>query len=177
MKLIHRHAKKWRRVWKKVYFKKGKNIISEDKSIFFKKYGIHDVHGIIALHRSEFKLIKRNTKRLTHFNIQWTGHKQGKKYLITKIERLGYFNGIVYKPPILNCNNFILAKCLSVQNHNKYVNLGDNVFKYSLSNIKDINSLKKTMKRRYKKSLAHMSDSKKLSLGVAITKLKIIKRF
>jgi len=173
MKLIHRHTKKWRRVWKKVYFKKGKNIISEDKSIFIKKYGIHDT---IALHRSEFKLIKKNTKRLTHFNIQWTGHKQGKKYLITKIERLGYFNGIVYKPPIFSCNNFILTKCLSVQNHNKYASLGNNVFKYSLSNIKDINSLKKTMKRRYKKSLAHMSDSIKLSLGVAITELKIIKR-
>ena len=176
MKLIYRHAKKWRSVWKKIHFKKGKNIISEDKSIFFKKYGIYDVHDIIALHRSEFKLIKKNTKRLTHFNIQWTGHKQGKKYLITKIEKLGYFNGIVYKPPILSCNNFILAKCLSAKNHNEYASLGDNIFKYSLSNIKDINSLKKTMKRRYKKSLAHISDSKKLSLGVAITELKIIKR-
>ena len=144
MKLIHRRAKKWCRVFKKVYFKKGKNIISEDKSIFFKRYGIHST---IALHRSEYKLIKKNTKRLTHFNIQWTGHKQGKKYLITKIERLGYFNGIVYKPPIFSCNNFILAKCLSVQNHNKYAGLGDNVFKYSLSNIKDINSLKKAMSK------------------------------
>jgi len=174
MKLIHRHAKKWCRLWKRVYFKKGRNIISEDRGIFFKRYGIHNT---IALHRLEFKLIKRNTKRLTHFNIQWTGHKQGKKYLIVKIERLGYFNGIVYKPAILSCNDFILAKCLSVQNHIKYASLGDNVFKYSLGNIKDINSLKKTIKRRYKKSLAHISDSKKLSLGVAITKLKIIKRF
>jgi|TARA_B100001964_G_scaffold113120_1_gene126076 hypothetical protein len=174
MKLIQRHAKKWCRVLKKVYFKKGKNIIFEDKSIFFKRYGVHNT---IALHSSEFKLIKRNTKRLTHFNIQWTGHKQGKKYLIAKIERLGYFNGIVYKPPILSCNNFILTKCLSVQNHNKYGNLRDNVFKYSLSNIRDINSLKKTIKRRYKMSLAHISDSKKMSLGVAITELKIIKRF
>ena len=174
MKLIHRRAKKWCRVFKRVYFKKGKNIISEDKSLFFKRCGIHST---IALHRSEFKLIKRNAKRLTHFNIQWTGHKQGKKYLIAKIERLGYFNGIVYKPPILSCNNFILTKCLSVQNHNKYGNLRDNVFKYSLSNIRDINSLKKTIKRRYKMSLAHISDSKKMSLGVAITELKIIKRF
>ena len=64
-----------------------------------------------------------------------------------------------------------------MQNHNKYASLGDNIFKYSLSNIKDINSLKKTMKRRYKKSLAHLSDTEKLSLGVAITELKIIKRF
>ena len=174
MKLIHRRAKKWCRVFKRVYFKKGKNIISEDKSLFFKRCGIHST---IALHRSEFKLIKRNAKRLTHFNIQWTGHKPGRKYLITKIEKFGYFNGIVFKPPILSYNNFILAKRLSVQNQNKYASLSDNVFRYSLSNIKDISSLKKAIKRRYKKSLAHISDSKKLSLGVAITKLKIIKRF
>ena len=57
-----------------------------------------------------------------------------------------------------------------------YVNLKKKVFEHSLSNIKNVDALKKTIKRRYKKSLAHISDSKKLSLGVAITELKIIKR-
>ena len=37
--------------------------------------------------------------------------------------------------------------------------------------------IKKAIKRRYKKSLSHLSDRKKLSLGVAITELKIIKSF
>ena len=58
-----------------------------------------------------------------------------------------------------------------------YVNLKEKVFKLSLSNIKNIDALKKAIKRRYKKSLAHLSDTEKLSLGVAITELKIIKRF
>ena len=42
--------------------------------------------------------------------------------------------------------------------------------------MKSINALKKAIMRRYKKTLAHLSDVEKLSLGVAITELKIIKR-
>ena len=72
--------------------------------------------------------------------------------------------------------NFILTKCISVQNNVHYVNLKKNVFKHSLSNIKNIYALKKNINSRYKKSLAHLSDKEKLSLGVGTTKLKILKR-
>ena len=129
--------------------------------------------------RSDFKLIKKNMNRFTHFNIQYTAHKPGKNYLIMKIHKRGYFNESTstYKDAILDSNNFILAKCLSAQNNIDYVDLKEKVFEHSLSNIKNINTLKKAIKRRYKKSLAHLSDTEKLSLGVAITELKIIKRF
>ena len=159
---------------KKTYFKKGKNIIAVDSDLFLKKY---NVHGFIRIFRSDFKLIKKNMNRYTHFNIQYTGHKPGKYYLIVKIHTRGYFDGITFKQPIYNNNNFILAKCLSTQNYIDYVDLKEKVFEHSLSNIKNINALKKAIKRRYKKSLAHLSDTEKLSLGVAITELKIIKRF
>ena len=160
---------------KKIYFRKGKNIISENIDVFLKKY---NVHFTISILHSDFKLIKKNMNRYTHFNIQYTGHKPGKNYLIIKIHKRGYFNGSTstYKDAILDINNFILAKCLSTQNNIDYVDLKEKVFEHSLSNIKNINALKKAIKRRYKKSLAHISDSKKLSLGVAITELKIIKR-
>jgi len=158
---------------KKVYFKKGKNIISENINFFHKKYNIH--LGIQIL-PSDFKLIKKNMNRFTHFNIQRTFHKPGKNYLIIKIHKQGYFDGTTYKQSILDSNNFIFAKCLSAQNNIDYDNLKDDVFKYSLSNIKSINALKKAIMRRYKKTLAHLSDVEKLSLGVAITELKIIKR-
>ena len=160
----------------KIYFRKGKNIISENISFFHKKYNIN---AIIQILHSDFKLIKRNMNRFTHFNIQHTAHKPGKNYLIMKIHKRGYFNGSTstYKYAILDSNNFILAKCLSVQNDIDYVNLKEKVFKHSLSNIKNVNALKKTIKKRYKKRLAHLSDTQKLSLGIAITELKIIKRF
>ena len=159
---------------KKIVFRKGKNIISENRNTFYKKYSIH---GIIQMLKPDFKLIKKNINRLTHFNIQYTRHKPGKNYLIMKIHKRGYFDGITFKQPIYNNNNFILAKCLSAQNNIDYVDLKEKVFEHSLSNIKNINALKKAIKRRYKKSLAHFSDTEKLSLGVAITELKIIKRF
>ena len=159
---------------KKIYFKKGKNIIAEDRGLFLKKY---NVHGVIKILHSDFKLIKKNMNRFTHFNIQNTVHKPGKNYLIMKMYKRGYFDGITFKQPIYDSNNFILAKCLSAQNNIDYVNLKEKVFEHSLSNIKNINALKKVIKRRYKKSLAHLSDTEKLSLGVAITELKIIKRF
>ena len=159
---------------KKVYFKKGKNIISENINFFHKK---NNIHLAIQILPSDFKLIKKNMNRFTHFNIQRTFHKPGKNYLIIKIHKQGYFDGTTYKQSILNSNNFIFAKCLSAQNNIDYDNLKDDVFKYSLSNIKSINALKKAIKRRYKKTLAHLSDVEKLSLGVAITELEIIKRF
>ena len=159
---------------KKIYFRKGKNIISENMGVFLKKY---NVHLCIQILHSDFKLIKKNMNRFTHFNIQDAGHKPGKNYLIMKIHKRGYFDGITFKQLINNNNNFILAKCLSTQNNIDYVDLKEKVFEHSLSNIKNINALKKAIKRRYKKSLAHLSDTEKLSLGVAITELKIIKRF
>ena len=159
---------------KKIYFKKGKNIIFENINIFCKKYNIH---GEIKLFHSDFKLIKNNMVKFTHFNIQYTKHKPGKNYLIIKIYKQGYFDGITYKQCILNSKNFIFAKCFSVQNNIDYADLKEKVFKHSLSNIKNINTLRKAIKRRYKKTLSHLSDTKKMSLGIAITKLKIIKRF
>ena len=159
---------------KRIFFRKGKNIISRNRSIFCKKY---NVHCDIKILRSDFKLIKKNMNRFTHFNIQNSIHKPGKNYLIIKIHKQGYFDGTTYKHSILDSNNFIFAKCLSVKNNIDYVNLKEKVFKYSLSNIKNINTLKKAVKRRYKKTLSHLSDTEKLSLGIAITELKIIKRF
>ena len=160
----------------KIYFRKGKNIISENMGVFLKKY---NVHLCIQILHSDFKLIKKNMNRFTHFNIQYTEHKPGKNYLIMKIHKRGYFNGSTstYKHAILDSNNFILAKCLSVQNNIDYIDLKKKDFKHSLSNIKNIKTLKKAIKRRYGKSIAHLSDTEKLSLGVAITELKIIKRF
>ena len=159
---------------KKVYFRKGKNIISEDVNSFQKKYNIDAGIQILP---SDFKLIKKNMNRFTHFNIQSTIHKPGKNYLITRIYKQGYFDGKIYKQSILDGNNFILAKCIFSKNNIDYTDLQDNVFRYSLSNIKNINTLKKAIIRRYKKTLAHLTDSEKLSLGVAITELQIVKRF
>ena len=159
---------------KKIYFKKGKNIICENSNVFLKR---NNVHRVIHLLHQDFKLIKKNMNKFTHFNIQDTSHERGKNYLIIKINKGGYYDGTTYKQCILDSNNFILVKCLFAKNNIDYVDLKEKVFKHSLNNIKNVNTLKKAIKRRYKETLAHLSDAEKLSLGVAITELKIIKRF
>ena len=161
-------------IYNKITFKTEKKIVTENSKKFFKRFNVHLNIQILPY---DFKFIKKNMKKFTHFNIQYTVHKSGKNYLIMKIHKRGYFDGITFKQPIYSNNNFILAKCLSAQNNIDYVDLKEKVFEHSLSNIKNINTLKKAIKRRYKKSLAHLSDTEKLSLGVAITELKIIKRF
>ena len=168
-KRFNRQPKKWKRI----YFKKGKNIISKNVNAFLKK---HNVYSLIQILHSDFKLIKKSMNKLTHFNIHESRHIPGRNYLIVKIDQRGYFDGTIYRHPILNSKNFVLAKCLSVRENIDYADFKKKVFKHSLSNIKNVKSLKKAIKRRYKKSLAHLSDTEKLSLGVAITELKIIKR-
>ena len=127
--------------------------------------------------KQDFKLIKKNINRFIHFNIQNSVHAPGKKYLIIRIYKPGYYDGVSSKGAILDGNNFILTKCLFAQNHIDYPNIEKKAFKGSLSNTKNVNALKRTIKRRYKKTLSHLSDTEKLSLGIAITELKIIKRF
>ena len=158
----------------KLFFLKGKKIFVNDFKTFLKKYKVHD---IIKVLKKDFRLINKKAKKLTHFNIQYTTHIPGKYYLITGIAKRGYSDGVVYKHPILKNKNFILAKCISVKNDLDYSSVKNSDFKYSLKNIKNVDDLKKAIIRRYKKTLVNLSNDKKLALGVAITKLKIIERF
>ena len=158
----------------KLFFLKGKKIFVNDYKTFLKKYKVHD---IIKLLKKDFRLINKKAKKFTHFNIQYTTHKPGRYYLITGIAKTGYSDGVVYKHPILKNKNFILAKCISVKNDLDYSSVKNSDFKYSLKNIKNVDDLKKAIIRRYKKTLVNLSNDKKLALGVAITKLKIIERF
>ena len=160
--------------WKKLYFKKKNKVTFVDWKTVSKKYKIH---AVIKLTKLDYKNLNKNFKKITHFNIQYTLHRPGKNYLIVKIEKPGYFNGKIYKPPILNLNSFILTKCILAKNNIKYDKIKKSFFDNSFKNITNASTLKLAIKRRYKKSSAHLTDLEKLSLGVAITKLKIIRRF
>jgi len=157
---------------KNIHFKVGKNIIAKNKKKFYLK---NNIHNIIKLTNTDYRLIKKNMNKLMHFNIQKSDHQPGKNYLIFKIYKKGNFNGRIFKEPILSDNSFIYTKCLSVKNNIQYINLKNKVFKYSLSNVKNINELQKAIKRRYNKSLAHLSNKEKMSLGVGVSELQIIK--
>ena len=100
-KKIYRNPKNKKKTT--IYFKKGKKIIPKNYSSFTKK---NHIHGIIKLLSSDYKSIKKDMKKFTHFNIQWVHHKPEKNYLIAKIDRKGFFDGNTYIPAIINGNNF-----------------------------------------------------------------------
>ena len=153
------------------YFLKGKKIISIDCKTFYKK---NKIDSEIKLLKSEFRLINKNMIKLTHFNLQRTRHKINRRYLIISIDKQGYFNGKKYKAPLFQ-NKFILVKCFYSKNYIDYKDLKKNIFKNSLNNIKNVASLKKAIIKRYKISLPHITKSRLLSAGIAVTKLKVIK--
>ena len=77
--------------------------------------------------------------------------------------------------PVLDMNFFFVAKCTYVNNVS-YAKLKKNIFKNSLKNIQNKKQLIRAIKRRYKKSLSHVTDKSKVEMGVAITKLVILKK-
>ena len=139
---------------------------------FLKKNKVHD---LIKFSRNDFKYLIRKKKFFTHFNIHKTVHKPGKKYLLVKIYKKGYSYNKQYIYPILDIKDFILAKCIYSKNFINYEDLKKKNFKFSIKNIKSVKQLKNRILLRYRFSMARMSKKDKLSLGVAITRLKILK--
>jgi hypothetical protein len=139
------------------FFNEGK-IKKVNSSIFLKKY---KVLGIIKFTKQEFKNIKKGTKCLRHYNIQYCGHKKNNFYMLVKIIEKGSFDGKVFKSPVLDQNIKILAKCTLVKNFVNYDRLKNEDFKNYII-------------KRYDKSLSYLSIKEKLSIGVSITDLKLI---
>ena len=162
-----------RNLKKKIYFKIKKKILCEDQTIFCKK---NKIHRIIKFLPFDFKLLKKGTDKITHFNIKNTNSKPGKYYYIVQILKPGFFDGAVNIEPVLNSKKIFFVRCLSVKNNIDYNKIHKTIFKHSLSKIKNIKMLKKAIKRRYKKTLAHLSDNEKMSLGVGISQFQIIKK-
>ena len=148
-----------------------KKLISKNVNDFVKKFKLHDVVKLIS---KDFESISKKNKVINHFNLDWSGHKVGKYYLLVKIMKKGSFNGKVYKAPILSKKIVYFVKCLKIKNYLRYENLKKKDFKYSFKDIKNVKALKKAMIRRYKKSLLHINNIQIIRLGVSTTKLKII---
>ncbi|MFP4112112.1 MAG: hypothetical protein ACLFUO_03860 [Candidatus Woesearchaeota archaeon] len=132
------------------------------------------IDDIIRFQKEDYDLINPNSKYLTHFNLENTDHVIGYKYALVKIIKPGYFDGSKEIKPILDFSNCPFVLCTEAKDHICYEKVTENDFKYSLENIKSAEELKKAILRRYKYSMHHISDKKKLSMGVSITTLKIL---
>ena len=136
-----------------------------DDAIIYEK---NKISGLIRIEKNDFVYLK-DMNFLTHFNLQYTDHKVGEYYCLVKILKKGKFTSKNEILPLLTKSGF-LAECIEVKNNVLYQNID---FSFSFPTIKSIEELKKAISKRYSKSMPEIKNL--LSLGVGITKLKIIK--
>jgi hypothetical protein len=155
---------------KNLFTKRKGKITKVSKEELFAKYQVDE---IIKFRKGEFSLLKKH-RILTHFNLQSTNHKKGNKYLLILIIKPGFFDGRKEKPPIVSFKNAPVGICLDVRNNVPYEKLRARDFKHSFENIKTVGQLKKAILKRYCQSMPHLTPKEILSLGVGITKLRIL---
>lgn len=154
-------------------------ILTKNREIDYKEFlKENKFNGIIKIQKNDYKLINKNQKFLTHFNLQYSAHQKGKLYLLVKISKPGhYISDEDFSFPILDLNNCYVAKCLEVRNYIDCNTLTKEDFENSFDNIKNKTELKKQILERYSHSLPEFSNKEILDLGVSITKLEIIDKF
>ncbi|MFQ5475121.1 MAG: hypothetical protein ACE5DM_04760 [Candidatus Nanoarchaeia archaeon] len=135
------------------------------------------IESNIRLRKEDFDSLPKDRKYLTHFNLQCANHLVGKVYALPLIVKHGHFREDKELPPVLSFKNCPVAECTEVRQNVPYDDLTEDDFKNSFPTIKNVDQLKKAILKRYIESMPELSEEKILSMGVAITKLKIICRW
>lgn len=149
-------------------------LIKKKASVFFRANKIRD---IIRFQKEDYEcLLNLGSNQLTHFNLQGPGHQRNQQYALMEILKPGFYTETSEQLPVLNLNDCLIAECISCQQKVSYSELEQDVFTHSLSNIKDTESLKMAIIRRYSKTMPNLTKQNILDLGVSVTKLKIIKK-
>jgi len=149
----------------------GADVTDVSVETMFHLYGIDN---IIRIRETEFTRIQRHREYLTHFNLQCCHHFVGRRYGVVLISQPGYLDGENEILPVLRLQPMIIGECIEVRNNEDYEDIGDDDFMFSFDHIKSVDSLKKVILKRYRESMPLLSPDRILSLGVSVTKLKII---
>lgn len=146
-------------------------IIKVGKRKFLQK---HDVANVIRLRPEEYAAINPKTRTLTLFNLQHTPHQPGKRYLLTMIVRPGHYTPEQEVLPVLSWEKSIVVECISAKNNLRYSDLSAKDFRYSIKTVQTIPQLRRAILHKYCQSRPGLSTEEMVTLGVAVTTLKII---
>lgn len=149
----------------------GKEVLADFKSLANRL----NVYGIIRIRALEYKNIPQ-AGYFGHFNLEWTDHQVGKRYSLPRIMRHGSWSATTKEEvlPLLSFENAYKGECLAARQKISYEDVTEDLFEYSMTNIKDIESLKKIILERYSASLPNLTEEEILALGVSFTLLKFI---
>jgi len=158
--------------------KDGNVVLEENGEIVTYKenefYPQHKITSIIRLQKEDFVQLNSNQKYLTHFNLQCADHDKGEIYALPLILKHGHFDGKKEILPVLSFKSCLVVECVEIKEHLNYDELTEEDFKYSFNEIKNVDQLKKAILRRYEQSLPNLTEEKLISLGISVTKLKIL---
>jgi hypothetical protein len=134
----------------------------------------HRVDGAIRILDEEYADIDRTLPFFTHFNLEFSGHRIGAKYVLPRITEQGYYRAPGDEVlPILSFDDVLVGTCTGIREHVPYKALRDGDFQYSMKHIQNVSELKKAILRRYSVSMPNLTEKEILNLGVAITTLRL----
>lgn len=138
---------------------------------FARQYG---VDTLVRILNDEYQFIDGALPYLTHFNMEFSGHKPGAKVMLPRILRQGYFRGTGDEVlPVLSVDQVYVGTVLKKREHIPYNTLDTEAFTYSMKHIKDSKELQQAILRRYGVSMPLLSDDEILSRGVGMTVIKL----
>ena len=105
-----------------VRVKGADGVIAEYSAKEFTKY--YNVETLIRILNDEYQFINHDLPLLTHFNMEFGGHKVGSKVLLPRILRQGYFkNQEDEMLPILSMKNIYIGTVVKKREHVPYSTL------------------------------------------------------
>lgn len=134
----------------------------------------YNIDNIIRFREKEFAHIQKHREYLTHFNLQVCHHFAGRRYGLVLITKPGYLDGENEILPVISLRFMFIGECVEARNNIAYEDIGDDDFTFSFDHIKSVDSLKRAIIEKYRESMPSLSPDVILSLGVSITKLKIV---
>ncbi len=133
----------------------------------------HHSDGVIRILDEEYGDINRTLPFFTHFNLEFSGHRIGAKYMLPRIVKQGYYRGPEDEVlPVLSFNDVLVGTCVGVREHVPYKALREVNFLYSMKHIQDQSELKKAILRRYRVSMPNLTQEEIFNLGVSVTTLQ-----
>ncbi|MCH8520112.1 MAG: hypothetical protein LAT82_05140 [Nanoarchaeota archaeon] len=135
-----------------------------------------EIFSIIRIKLEEYEYINTKNKYLTHFNLEKSGHKINKVYILPKIIQQGYFeekdNLKTEILPILSFEEVLIYKCINCKEHISYQDLKKDDFKYSMTHISNSQELFDAIFKRYSISLPTLLKNDIYNRGVSLTTLE-----
>ena len=130
------------------------------------------VAGSIRIRESEYDDIDPYHGYFTHFNLEFSGHRIGKRYALPKILVSGYYKSDEDElPPLLSFEGIYFSTAIKVIEHVPYKALRLEYFAHSMRHIKNEEELRRAILKRYLVSMPGLSEERILSMGVSITTL------